>query len=157
MVAYNKINNFDYALGLGQINFSTSAGHTFSVLLSNSAPTSTFKTAGTSTTSGGGDWVSISTGNGYTNLGSTCQITSYANANNTLPVIVLGPAAGVVITASGGSIGPFRYVGLVDQSTAYGGNAQLVSFYDFGSNVTLNSGETFTVTFDPSSGILQIN
>ena len=69
---------------------------------------------------------------------------------------MLGPAGGVVFTAAGGTIGPFRYPVLVDYSTAYGGAPLLVSFYDYGSNITLNSGETFTVTFDPSSGILQL-
>jgi hypothetical protein len=146
---YNKFTNFVYAFGQGQINLSTT-GHTFSVMLTNTLPTSTMKTST--------DITEISTGNGYAHLGSTCQITSYtvSSASSTGVLTVLGPSAGVVFTASGGSIGPFRYAALLDQSTAYGGNPQLVSWYDYGSAVTLATTESFTLTFDASSGILQL-
>ncbi len=148
MAAFNKISNFVVAWLQAQINMSTT-GHVFSIALTNTLPTSTMKTSTEIT--------EISTGNGYSHLGSTCQITSYALVSSSLPLVVLGPAAGVVFTASGGSIGPFRYPVLLDQSTAYGGSPQLASWYDYGSAITLNTGETFTVTFDPSSGILQIS
>jgi hypothetical protein len=160
MAAYNKFNTFVEAMANGLILAST-IGHTFSILLTNSAPTSTYKTST--------DITEISTGNGYAHLGSTCQLTSSTLGSTTTvptPVIVLGPAAGVVFTASGGSIGPFRYAVLLDQSTAYAASLPsgfgtatlplLVSWYDYGSNVTLTTGETFTVSFDASSGIFQV-
>jgi hypothetical protein len=34
--------------------------------------------------------------------------------------------------------------------------AWLISWYDYGSNITLTPGETFTISPDPSSGIFQI-
>ena len=164
MAAYNKFNTFVEAMANGLIQMS-STGHTFSLMLSNTVPTSTMKTST--------DITEISTQNGYAHLGSTCQITSSTLGSTTVvptPVIVLGPAAGVVLTASSAQstagIGPFRYVVLLDQSTAYAAGIPsgfgtitgpiLVSWYDYGSAITLNPGETFTTTFDATSGILQV-
>lgn len=146
--AYNKIFNFNTALITSQINLSTT-GHIFSIMLTNTLPTSSMKTST--------DITNIAVQNGYATLGSTCLILS-STQNGTGTVIVLGST--VVFTASSATstagIGPFRYPVLVDQSTAYGGNPQLVSWYDYGSNITLTPGETFTVSFDGSSGILQL-
>jgi hypothetical protein len=61
----------------------------------------------------------------------------------------------VVFTASGGTIGPFRYAVLYDDTVASPADP-LVAFWDYGSSVTLNSGETFTVDFDATNGIFQI-
>lgn len=48
-------------------------------------------------------------------------------------------------TASGGSIGPFRYV-VVYNSTATGG--PLIAWWDRGSSLTLEDNESFQVQFD---------
>jgi|SRR6516165_10568653 hypothetical protein len=147
MVAYNKINYFVQALVMGNINISTTSGHLMSVLLTNTLPTSTYQTS----TDVAGE---LAAGNGYSTGGTTFNTTSCVQTAGTLKAI--GPAAGVVFTAGPGTIGPFRYPVLADHSTAYGGNPLVIAWYDYGSSITLNSGETFTVTFDPSSGILQI-
>lgn len=148
--AYNKINYFVSGLALAQFNFSTSAGHTFSIMLTNTVPVSSMKTST--------DITNISTGNGYTALGSTCAIVMLQDTATAATLIVGGST--VVFTASSANstagIGPFRYPVLLDQSTAYGGSPLLIAWYDYGSAITLNPGETFTVSFDSSSGILQI-
>jgi hypothetical protein len=61
----------------------------------------------------------------------------------------------VVFTASGGSIGPFRYAVLYDDTPTSPADP-LVSWWDYGSSITLASGETFTVDFDATNGIFQI-
>jgi hypothetical protein len=61
----------------------------------------------------------------------------------------------VVFTASGGTIGPFRYAVLYDDTPTSPADP-LVSWWDYGSSITLNAGETFTVDFDATNGIFQV-
>ena len=51
-----------------------------------------------------------------------------------------------VITASGGDVGPFRYVVLYNAATTPKDNP-LVGYWDYGSEITLADGETFTLEF----------
>lgn len=50
----------------------------------------------------------------------------------------------LTMTASG-SVGAFRYVVIYDDTVV---NDPLVAWFDYGSSITLASGETFTLTFD---------
>jgi hypothetical protein len=59
----------------------------------------------------------------------------------------------IVITAAGGTIGPFRYVVLYNDDAA---SDELIGWYDYGSSITLALGETFTITFDAGAGVLTI-
>lgn len=54
--------------------------------------------------------------------------------------------ADLVLTASG-AVGPFRYVVLYNGTAS---NDELIGWWDYGSEVTLASGETFTVNFGAS-------
>jgi len=53
----------------------------------------------------------------------------------------------VVITAAGAAIGPFRYYGIYNDSATSPAYAH-VMWWDHGSNVTLNDGDSFTVKFN---------
>lgn len=57
-----------------------------------------------------------------------------------------------MLTASG-AVATFRHV-LIYNDTA--SNDELVGWYDYGSDVTLANGETFTIDFDGSNGVLQL-
>lgn len=59
----------------------------------------------------------------------------------------------LVLTASGGSVGPFRYVVIYDDTIT---NDPLIGWYDYGSSITLNDGETFTIDFSDANGFLQL-
>jgi hypothetical protein len=59
----------------------------------------------------------------------------------------------VVITATAGGIGPFRYIVLYNEDAPAD---ELIGWYDYGSSITLADGETFTIDFDPTNGILTI-
>ena len=83
----------------------------------------------------------ISAGNGYTAGGTAVAITSSTQTSGTYSLV---PTADVVFTASGGSIGPFRYVVLYNDTPTSPADP-LISWYDRGSSVTLLDTETFTV------------
>ena len=51
--------------------------------------------------------------------------------------------------ASGGTVGPFRYVALFNDTPTSPADP-LIAFWDYGSEVTLQNGETFTVDFGAS-------
>jgi hypothetical protein len=86
----------------------------------------------------------VSAGNGYSTSGTAVQI--YANGQ-TGGVYTL-QASAVVFTAAGGNWSPFQWVVLWD-STPSGG--PLVAWFDYGSAITLNNGETFTVSFNSTN------
>jgi len=102
------------------------------------ALTNASATAKTSFTPGTDD---LATGNGYTQGGNTCSISSATQSAGTYTFTLNNPA---VWTATG-AIGPFRYAVLVDSTTS-----TPVAQWDYGSAVTLNSGDTFTFTFSGS-------
>ena len=86
----------------------------------------------------------------YTNLSTRNLTTSASSQTSGLYKLVV---ADTTLTSTGGSTGPFRYV-VVYNSTAAGG--PLIGWYDYGSAVTLNSGESLTVDFDGTNGLLTI-
>lgn len=135
MATFNKFQDFSEQLVNGVQNFTTD---TYKVALSNSAPLAT-NTALANITQ-------ISAGNGYTS-GGTATTISVSESSGTTTV----SGTQVVFTASGGSIGPFRYVVLYNDTTASPVNKPLVGWWDYGSAVTLADTETFTVKFSNTS------
>lgn len=135
MASFNKFNAFVDNLSKKAINLSTD---TLKVMLSDVAPiaTNAVKT----------DITEITAANGYS-AGGTATTPTLSNASGTEKLV----GTNVVFTAAGGAIAQFRYVVLYS-STA----SDLISWWDFGSEVNLASGATFTVTFDATNGILQI-
>lgn len=89
------------------------------------------------------DITELGAGNGYTAGGIDTQ-NDGAESGGTLTVT---SADTVVWTASGGTIGPFRYVVLYNDTPA---GDPLIGWWDYTSNVTLQIGETFTVDFGAS-------
>lgn len=87
----------------------------------------------------------------YTNLSSrVLTISSSAQTSGTYKLVL----ADLVLTASGGSVATFRYVDMYNDTPTSPADP-LVSWWDYGSDVTLASGETFTIDFDATNGVLQ--
>lgn len=138
MAAFTKFNAFVENLAEKAFNLGADS---LKVLLCLTAPI-----AGNSVKA---DLTEISGGNGYTAGGTAASISSSAQSSGTYK-LVLGD---VTFTASGGAIANFRYPVLYDDTAS---NDELIGFWDYGSTVTVNAGETFTVDFDGTNGVLQI-
>lgn len=63
--------------------------------------------------------------------------------------------ADLVISASGGSVGPFQYIYLYNDTPTSPADP-LIGYYNYGSALTLNDGESLTVDFDGTSGVLTL-
>lgn len=119
------------------------SSHTFKAGLTNSAPVNTNTIYANLT--------EISAGNGYSAGGMTLDSVTLSEASGTAKVVITDE----VLTASGGSIGPFRYPAIYNDTATSPADA-LVCFYDYGSSITLASGETFTIDFDATNGLWQL-
>jgi len=85
----------------------------------------------------------------YTNLSARAITTSTSAQTTGTYKLVL---TDLVLTASG-AVATFRHVGIYNDTAT---NDELIGWYDYGSDVTLANGETFTVDFDGTNGVLQI-
>lgn len=132
MATYNKFQGFIGYMGLGAVNLNTDV---LKVYLSNTVPSASADDVKT-------DLAEITAQNGYPAGGSDITNT-YSEVGGT------GTLAGtdVVFTASGGSFGPFQYAVIYDDTHA---SDILICWWDYGSAVTVNNGETFTVDFGAS-------
>jgi hypothetical protein len=141
MAAFNKFNIFVQDVGNAVHNFSS---HSCKVLLTNTAPTSANAVKA--------DLTEIAAGNGYTAGGNVAALTSWSQTSGTAKLVLADPATW---TASGGSVGPFRYAVLYND-TPTSPAKPLIGYWDYGSSITLASGETFTVDLDQTNGVLTI-
>lgn len=130
MATYNKFYDYSEQLARGVHNFGS---HTFKVALTNTAPVATNTILA--------DITQISGTNGYTTGGTATTITLSETAGTTT---VNGTQ--VVFTAAGGSMGPFRYYVLYNDTATSPADA-LIAWWDHGSSVTLADTETFTAKF----------
>jgi len=96
------------------------------------------------------DITEIAAGSGYTAGGNQAAITSSAQTGGTYKLVIADPATWL---AAGGPIGPFRYAVLYNDTAA---NDELIGFFDYGSAITLQDGESFVADCDPTTGILTL-
>ena len=135
MASWNKFTILALDLLNGLHDFDT---HSFKIMLTNSAPSA----ANTTRT----DITQITAANGYTAGGTATSLTT-SISSGTAKVV----ATDVTFTASGGTMGTFRYAVLYNAT-----NDALLGWYDYASGVSLASGDQFVVDYDPTNGLLTL-
>jgi hypothetical protein len=98
------------------------------------------------------DLTEIADGNGYTAGGVTATVVSSGQTDGTYKLVL----DDLTITAASGPVGPFRYFVLVD-TTPTSPASPLIGWWDYGSSITLADGESITVDFSATDGVLQIS
>lgn len=139
MAAYNKFNQFvkDLIDGVHDMD-----GHTFKILLTNTAPV-----AGNAVKA---DLTEISAGAGYSAGGTATTITTSVSSGT-----AKATGTDVTFTASGGSIGPFRYAVLYNDTPSSPADP-LIGWWDYGSSLTLTDGNQFVVDLDATNGVFTL-
>jgi tagatose-1,6-bisphosphate aldolase non-catalytic subunit AgaZ/GatZ len=138
--AYSKFNDYVEQESKAVHNW---AAHTFKVALSNTAPSASNTVLA--------DITQIATSGGYVGGaggGFTLDSVTLTETSGTAKLSI----ADEVITATGGSIGPFRYAIVYNDSATSPADA-LVNSYDYGSSITLADGESLTIDFDAAAGV----
>jgi len=142
MASFTKVNDFVVNLA----NAMDMDSDTLKIALSNTDPT-----AGTDVTGDGNGVLANITEIAYTNLSSR----TLANVTSTQTSGTYKLSADdLVITASGGSAAAFRYV-VVYNDTPTDPADPVIGYYDYGSSLTLNDGDTFTIDIG-TNGILTL-
>ncbi len=134
MPAFNKFEAFAENQYIAKIDWDAD---TFKVAFTNTLPLSTNSILS--------DLTQIGAGNGYSTGGLTTTIT-YSRTGGVLSVF----GTQITLTASGGAIGPFQYYALYDDTIATPVKP-LVGWWNHGTPVTLNSGDSFIVKFNNAS------
>lgn len=133
-VAFTKINSFVENLAEKKIDLS---GAALTVALTNTAHEAAWDELA--------DLTEIS----YTNLSPrVCTVSSSSQTDGTYKLVL----DDLTLTASG-EVGPFQYIYLYDDDST---GDKLIGYYDYGSAVTLQASETFTLNFDGTNGVLTI-
>jgi hypothetical protein len=134
MATYNKFNSFVEAVAEKVHNLGSD---TIKVALTNVAPAA------------GNTQLSNITEISYTNCSARGLTVSSSSQAAGIYALVL---ADLILTAAGGSVGPFRYVVIYNDTAT---NDELIAWYDYGSAVTLADGETLTLDFGANLFTLQ--
>jgi hypothetical protein len=133
MASYVKYNKFveDFA---NKVHDLFGTNDTLKVALTNTAPN-------VSTHTVLADITEISAGSGYTAGGADAQ-----NDGTRSGGTLTNAGVDVVFTASGGTIGPFRYAVLYNDTPTSPADP-LIAYWDYGASISLLDGETLTVNF----------
>lgn len=134
MATYTKFNSFVEAVAEKVHNLGSDS---LKVALTNSAP------------SASNTQLSNITEISYTNCSTRALTTSSSAQTSGTYKLVL---ADLTLTATG-TVGPFRYIVIYNDTAT---NDELIAWYDYASAVTMNSGDTFLIDFDATTGVLTI-
>lgn len=145
MASFNKVNDFV----VNAVHNMDLESDQIKVALSNTAPSS--ETSNPASDGNGiiGNVTEIS----YTNCSSRNVTTSSSSQSSGTYKLVL---ADLTLTASGGSVGPFRYIYIFNDTVTSPADP-IIGYYDYASSLTLNDGDSFTIDFSATNGVLQLS
>lgn len=135
-LTYHKINTFVQDIANGFHNFTPSTGNQYAVVLTDVAPSAT-----DSSFSGEISYANFSGVNpNYLTTSSSSQTsgTETVKFNN-------------LTMAATGTIPQFRYIGIKNITTS-----KIVSWYDYGSELNITTGLNLFISFDGTTGFIQI-
>lgn len=142
MASFTKVNDFVVNLA----NAMDLDADTLIVALSNTDPTS-----GTDVTADGNGILANVSQISYTNLSSR----TLANVTSTQTSGTYKLSADdLTLTESGGSVAAFRYI-VIYNDTVTSPADPVIGYYDYGTSLTLNDGDTFTIDIG-TNGILTL-
>lgn len=145
MAVFNKLNGFVEHLSEGVHNLGSDQ---LVLALSNVAPSSETTPPSSSTA---GCILANVTEISYTGL-STRDLTTTSSAQSSGTYrLVLDD----LTLSSTGTVGPFRYIYLYNTSPTSPADP-LIGYFDYGANLTLNTGESLTIDFDQASGAITL-
>jgi len=145
MATFTKVNDFTEHVAEKVHNL---GADTLTVALSNTAPASE---ASNPTADGNGVLANV-TEIAYTNLSTrVITTTSSAQTSGTYKLVLTD----LVLTSTGGTTGPFQYVYIYNDTPTSPADA-IIGYLDYGSAVTLQDGDTFTLDFDGTNGVLTL-
>lgn len=139
MATYNKFHAFVEHLAEGVHNFQTGQ---LVVALTNTTPSA----------SGDAVLTDLPTQATYTFCSSRNITTATSAQTGGIYKLTL---TDLTLTASGGSVGPFQFVTIFNDTPTSPADP-LICFFDYGSSITLLDTETFLINFDDSAGLFQI-
>ena len=145
MATFNKVNDFVENVAEKVHNLGSD---TLTVALSNTAPGSE---SSNPTADGNGVLANV-TEISYTNCSARAITTSASAQTSGTYKLTL---TDLVLTASGGNVGPFQYVYIYNDTPTSPADP-LIGYYDYGSALTLADGDTLTIDFDGANGVLTI-
>jgi hypothetical protein len=145
MATFNKVNDFVQ----NAVHNMDLESDQIVVALSNTAPGSE---SSNPTADGNGVLANV-TEISYTNCSSRNVTTTSSTQSGGTYKLVL---ADITLSASGGDVGPFRYVYLYDDTVTSPADP-LIGYYDYGLSLTLNDGDSFTLDFSAVNGVIQIS
>ena len=145
MAVFNKLNGFVEHLSEGVHNLGSDQ---LVLALSNVAPSS--ETTPPSSTTAGCVLANVTEIN-YAGLSTRdLTTTSSAQASGTYRLVLDD-----LTLSSTGTVGPFRYIHLYN-TTPTSPADPLIGYFDYGANLTLNTGESLTIDFDQASGAITL-
>ena len=145
MATFNKINDFV----VNAVHNMDLESDQIVVALSNTAPSA----ESTNPTTDGNGILGNVTEISYTNCSTRNVTTTSSTQTSGTYKLVL---ADITLTATGGDVGPFRYVYIYNDTVASPADP-LIGYYDYGLSLTLNDGDSFTLDFSATDGVIQVS
>lgn len=142
MASFVKFHTFVEALAEGK---HTLDSDTLKIALSDTAPTAASDVGFLP----GSSHPPPTNANGYTTGGNTLTVSSSSQTGGTYKLV----CDDTTFTASGGTLGPFRYAILYNDTAS---SDELIGYWDLGASETLADGDGKTLDLSASNGVLQI-